>query len=102
MPSEIEKREEEDKWFKEHEKELIEAAKEKKRIEQEKKQKELHFMHCPKCGHELHHIEVEGIILDKCDKCEGIWFDKGELEELQRRQEEQKKTFFGRFMEIFK
>jgi len=59
-------------------------------------------MRCPKCGDELYHIEVEGIVLDKCKKCEGLWFDKGELEELHKRKEEQKHSFFRKFMEIFK
>lgn len=44
MPSEVEKHEAEDKWFKEHEEELIESAKGKKRIEEEKRQQELHYM----------------------------------------------------------
>lgn len=101
MPTEIEKQEE-DRWFKEHEKELIETAKERKRIEEEKRQKELHYMHCPKCGHQLSCIEVEGIILDKCEKCEGLWFDKGELEQLRKREEEHKKNFLSKFMEMFK
>ncbi|MEW6620309.1 MAG: zf-TFIIB domain-containing protein [bacterium] len=102
MSSEVEKHEQEDKWFKQHEEDLIETAKEKKRIAEEEKQKELHFMHCPKCGHELHHINIEGIVLDKCDKCEGLWFDKGELEELQKREHEHKHKFFGKFIEMFK
>lgn len=102
MPTEIEKHEEEDRWFKEHEEDLIEAAKEKKRIEEEKREKELHYLHCPKCGHKLHQIEIEGITLDKCAKCQGLWFDKGELEELHKREEEHKHRFFGKFMEMFK
>ncbi|MFH1561964.1 MAG: zf-TFIIB domain-containing protein [Nitrospirota bacterium] len=102
MPAEIEKHEQEDKWFKEHEEDLIEAAKEKKRIEEEGRAKEIHFMHCPKCGQELHHVELEGITLDKCNKCQGLWFDKGELEELHKREEEHKHKFFGKFMEMFK
>lgn len=60
MPTGFEKHEGEDKWFKKYEEELIEVAKEKKRIEDEKRLKELHYMHCPKCGNELYHIEVEG------------------------------------------
>lgn len=36
---------------------------------------------CPKCFGELH-IYYEGKIpLDRCERCEGIFFDRGELEE---------------------
>jgi ribosomal protein L37AE/L43A len=99
---------EEDHWFKKHEKELIEEAKERKKTEEEKKQKEaeealkqLHYRHCPKCGHELEEFLSEGIALDKCPKCEGVWFDKGELEQLISREEEHH-HFFGGLLKLFK
>lgn len=44
--------------------------------------KSKHFMHCPKCGFELHTVLFKGINIDKCGHCEGVWLDKGELEEL--------------------
>lgn len=58
-------------------KKLAEMAEEEKN-----KLKELHYMHCPKCGNEMIVIEYEGIELDKCSDCGGIYFDNGELEEL--------------------
>ncbi len=42
--------------------------------------KELHHMHCPKCGMQLIEINYQGIEVDKCSSCEGIWLDAGELE----------------------
>jgi len=48
--------------------------------EEKKRQKELHFMKCPKCGMELIAIDYKGIEVDKCSECEGIWLDAGELE----------------------
>ncbi len=57
---------------------------EEKRIkmeaEEKKKVKELHYMHCPKCGMNLIEIDYKGIAVDKCSSCEGIWLDAGELE----------------------
>jgi len=50
----------------------------------EKELKELHWMRCPKCGYELEEIELSGIMVDRCTKCSGIYFDKGELDLLLR------------------
>lgn len=53
-----------------------------KNLEEEEKQrlKNLHHMRCPRCGMELIEINHEGILVDKCSTCEGIWLDAGELE----------------------
>jgi len=37
-------------------------------------------MRCPACKHELVVVEREGIEVDWCVNCHGIWFDAGELE----------------------
>lgn len=37
-------------------------------------------MRCPACKHELVVVEREGIEVDWCAQCHGIWFDAGELE----------------------
>ncbi len=37
-------------------------------------------MHCPKCPGTLKEVVVEGIVVDVCWLCQGIWFDKKELE----------------------
>jgi len=44
--------------------------------------RELHHMRCPKCGMELHEIELRSVKIDKCFSCEGMWLDAGELETL--------------------
>ena len=48
--------------------------------EQRAKEKELHYMKCPKCGMNLVEIDYKKIKVDKCSECEGIWLDAGELE----------------------
>ena len=59
----------------------LEAEKQAKMQAEEKaKLKELHFMHCPKCGQKLIEISYKEILVDKCSSCEGIWLDAGELE----------------------
>lgn len=39
-------------------------------------------MKCPRDGTELTRVEILGLELDKCHKCDGIWCDRGELERL--------------------
>lgn len=61
----------------------LRAEAEGKMAEEEKRRlRDLHFMHCPKCGQGLTEIDFQGLRLDKCFSCEGIWFDGGELEAL--------------------
>ncbi len=35
-------------------------------------------MICPKCQNDMEAIEYEGIEVDRCKNCQGIWFDVGE------------------------
>ena len=50
------------------------AATEKKRL------KELHHMHCPKCGQKLF-VEKYGTVgVDVCGSCRGLWLDANELD----------------------
>ncbi len=40
-------------------------------------------MHCPKCtGQELVSETIEGVEIDRCPQCNGIWLDALELERL--------------------
>ena len=51
------------------------------RAEGEKqKQKEAHWMKCPKCGSDLQEINYQSVMIDRCIECKGIWLDMGELE----------------------
>ncbi len=42
--------------------------------------KELHWMHCPKCGQQLAVEHYETVEVDVCPSCKGIWLDANELE----------------------
>ena len=35
-------------------------------------------MKCPKCQGRMEAIEYEGVEVDRCNSCHGIWFDAGE------------------------
>ena len=37
---------------------------------------------CPKCGAEMRPYERNGVIIDQCGGCRGIFLDRGELESL--------------------
>jgi Zn finger protein HypA/HybF involved in hydrogenase expression len=42
--------------------------------------KELHWMHCPKCGQELMTETYRAVEIDLCPSCRGLWLDANELE----------------------
>ena len=39
-------------------------------------------MNCPNCNETLVMTERQGIEIDYCPKCRGVWLDKGELDKL--------------------
>lgn len=61
-------------------KKIQEESQKKMAANQRLKEKELHFMKCPKCGMNLVEIDYKNIKVDKCSSCEGIWLDSGELD----------------------
>jgi len=40
-------------------------------------------MQCPKCGSEMAPVLYEGIEVDRCKSCKGLWFDRGERKDLE-------------------
>jgi uncharacterized protein len=57
-----------------------EESQKKLATDQRVKEKELHYMKCPKCGMSLVEVDYKKIKVDKCSECEGLWLDAGELE----------------------
>lgn len=39
-------------------------------------------MNCPSCNETLLMTERQGIEIDYCPKCRGVWLDKGELDKI--------------------
>jgi len=39
-------------------------------------------MFCPKCKRDMNQYNKNGIIIDTCPHCQGIWLDRGELEKI--------------------
>lgn len=101
----------EDEWFRQNERQLLEAARtarlkrEEERAKQEKAEevkrlKDLHFMKCPKCGHDMKEEPIEKVTADRCTHCEGIFFDAGELEQILVQKDEQRRGFFRKLVKI--
>lgn len=53
-------------------------------------------MDCPRCGGKLHPKTYDKVTVDQCDRCEGIWLDAGELEQIAG---EESPT--GRWLKVF-
>ncbi len=46
-----------------------------------------YFMKCPVDGTELKMSDRQGIEIDYCPKCRGVWLDRGELDKIIERSE---------------
>jgi hypothetical protein len=91
----------ENEWFHKHEQELIRKARDRReaRLAKEQdaereKQRQKHSMKCPKCGGDLAEAGYEGITVDRCGNCDGVFFDAGELDELLLKKHDERKSFF--------
>jgi len=78
----------EDQYFAKRDRELVEKLREQKEGEQEAELKSAASMRCPKCGEKLVGRVVHGVTVDDCPACGGLWLDKGEFEDLARRENE--------------
>lgn len=83
MPDDVRRNREEAHFFK-VEQELIARLRAQadavKREQEHRHKQQLHWMKCPKCGHDLTETEMKPIFVDKCTACGGIFLDAGELE----------------------
>lgn len=43
-------------------------------------------MRCPKCRSDMQQIMIDGIEVDRCSGCHGLWFDDGELSKLSNKE----------------
>ncbi|HEX9639010.1 MAG TPA: zf-TFIIB domain-containing protein [Acidobacteriota bacterium] len=111
MDDEVRKKQE-DEWFKRHERILLEEARAKRlqkqqeleareQLQERERLKALHWMRCPKCGHQLAEVEHHGIKIDRCGGCQGVFFDAGELDQLLLQQSEVRRSFFRKLTGLF-
>ncbi|WP_337866933.1 zf-TFIIB domain-containing protein [Ignavibacterium sp.] len=80
--------EKEEEYFARLEFDRRKKQEEEARIKLEEAEKErlknLHFMHCPKCGMKLIEINYKDVQVDKCSSCDGVWLDAGELDAISK------------------
>jgi len=99
----------EDEWFARHEEELLRQVRREheRRMEElaarqaegeSRRLRELHYLKCPKCGHDMATRRVEGMEIDQCGTCEGLFFDKGELDALLMKGSTERRAFFRALM----
>ncbi len=98
----------ENNWFRQHEKEMLEdaARKRDKRMQEAAAQqgqevldklRAEHWLKCPKCGHDMEVVTLKGIEVENCTFCEGVYFDRNELESLLLSKTPKRFRFYRRF-----
>ena len=74
----------EESYFREQERKLVEklrAKADQERKEKERQQrKQAHWLKCPKCGHDLRETAMGEVKADRCAECGGVFLDARELE----------------------
>jgi uncharacterized protein len=72
----------EEDYFRRKEQETIEKMRRKMADDE----KEAARLQCPRCDGKLSAVAFEGVEIDRCDSCGGVWLDKGELEQLRQKE----------------
>jgi hypothetical protein len=77
----------EEEYFYKLNQELIERNRAKASQAKETDDRPDSWMKCPKCGGQMEEIDLAGIDIDKCQDCQGVYFDNGELDILLKSKE---------------
>ena len=72
----------EDEYFAKRDAELLRQQRDQAERAAAETERRSHYMKCPKCGYDLITGDWDGIQIDQCTHCHGIWFDAGEAESL--------------------
>lgn len=73
----------EEEYFHRKNQEAIERLRAKMKVAAEAKAAGASTMQCPRCdGGTLEESKFEEVVIDRCNKCGGVWLDSGELEQL--------------------
>ena len=92
-------------WFRQNEARMIAAARqkradaEKKRKSAEAEQRRLaHWRKCSRCGGDMKLKTIEGVEVEECVSCRGVFFHRGELEQILLKHDEHRRSFFRRLL----
>jgi len=86
----------EDDYFRRRDKESLAKLREALREEARAKGEAVATMPCPRCDGMLHEETFDDVSIDRCDKCNGVWLDAGELEQIIKEENPS-----GRWLSIF-
>lgn len=95
MPFDERKKGMEEEYFHRKNMEAIEKLRSKIKVSEEAKAAGNSTMMCPRCDGKLEESKFEGVLIDTCDKCGGVWLDCGELGQLAKNAESS--GWFSRF-----
>ena len=80
-------RAEEDRFFADRDRQLLEKLRdENQHARSEADRAAAPRGRCPKCGTALDERSLDGVVIDECSSCHGVWLDSGELEALSKRE----------------
>jgi len=72
----------EEEYFHRQNKEALEQLRAKIAVSEKAKAAGTSTMTCPRCDGTLKESTFEGVTIDTCEKCGGVWLDSGELQQL--------------------
>jgi uncharacterized protein len=72
----------EDEYFARRDAELLRQQRHAAQEAAAEAERRSHRMKCPKCGYDLITGEWDGIQIDQCTHCHGVWLDAREAEQL--------------------
>ena len=72
----------EDEYFAKRDAELLRQQRHAMEEAAAAAERKTHYMKCPKCGYDLITGEWDGVQIDQCTHCHGVWFDAGEAKRL--------------------
>ncbi|MBA2502325.1 MAG: zf-TFIIB domain-containing protein [Pyrinomonadaceae bacterium] len=84
----------ENEHFRRKEQEALEKLRERMETESRAQVTAAAALRCPKCDGTLETVSFENVQIDRCNKCQGVWLDAGELEQLTKHEAG---GWFGRF-----
>jgi Zn-finger nucleic acid-binding protein len=77
----------EEEYFRRKDQEALEKIRAEREAHEQAGQEQAARLQCPKCDGTLTEVTHDGIQIDQCDKCDGVWLDAGELDRLTRNEE---------------
>ena len=78
------RKQQEETYFREHERKLLEKlrakADQERKGKERQQRKQAHWMKCPKCGGDLRETAMGEMKADRCSECGGVFLDAREVE----------------------